>query len=82
MFHKAGIAAVLLAGFLMVGSLVPAQARDHCEKRIRKAEDNLRKEVGKHGEHSTQAMYRRRLLEEARERCAHFRGRDRDRDRR
>lgn len=76
---KAGITAVLLSAFLMLGGTVPAQARTNCEKRIQKAENNLRKAVARHGEHSRQAEARRHQLEEAREQCG--RGHDRDHDR-
>jgi hypothetical protein len=80
MFRKAGITAVL-STLVMLASSVPAQARDSCDKRVRKAEDNLRKEIRKHGDRSTQAMYRRRQLEEAREQCGREHNRDRDHDR-
>ncbi|HEX5435313.1 MAG TPA: hypothetical protein VFY05_13830 [Candidatus Angelobacter sp.] len=73
---KAGITAALLSAFLMLGSTVPAHARMNCEKRIQKAENNLRKAVAKHGEHSRQAESRRHQLEETREKC----GRDHDHD--
>lgn len=81
MFRKAMIVGALIAGFLMAWSAVPAQA-ENCGKTIRKAEDNLRKEVLKHGEFSPQARYRRHQLEVARQRCgqpANFRDNDRDR---
>lgn len=78
---KAGIAAALVCLFTMLGSTVPAQARSSCDKRMRKAEDNLRKEIRKHGEYSSQAQYRRRQLEEVRQSCGFDRDHDRDRDR-
>ena len=74
MSFKAGITVALLFCLLMPGIIVPAQARDSCDARVRKAEDNLRKETRKHGEHSAQAQYRRRQLEEARETCGFNRG--------
>ena len=79
--RKTGVAAVLLTGFLMLGSILPAQARDNCEKRIHRAEQNLNKAIRRHGEHSSQARNRRRQLEEAREQCGH-RDHKRDHDRR
>lgn len=74
---------VFIAGSLIAVSAVSAQARDNCEKSVRKAEDNLRKEVLRHGEFSPQARYRRHQLEAARERCGQavtFRDRDRHHD--
>jgi hypothetical protein len=70
-FHKTVVTAAVLASFLFVGSVVPSRADDHdrCERRIRKAEQNLDKEVRKHGEHSRQAEQRRRELEQARSTC-------------
>jgi hypothetical protein len=77
MSFKAAIRVALLSS-LMLGCIIPAQAGDSCNTRVRKAEGNFRKEIRKHGEHSAQAEYRRRQLEEARESCGYsdgFRGR-------
>jgi len=41
----------------------------HCDQRIHKAEENLRKAVERHGEHSRQAEDRRHELEEAERSC-------------
>jgi hypothetical protein len=87
----------LLLGSCLFGGVVSLQAADHrsdCEKHIRKAEDNLYKEIRKHGEHSRQAADRRRELEQARYGCRdvanhgyygrypdRYRYNDRDRDR-
>ena len=74
--------AILLTLFLVLGSMVPAQARDRddkCEKRVHKAEVNLQKAERRHGANSRQAQNRRHELEEARERCRH-REHDGDRD--
>lgn len=78
-FRKTTLISLVLSGCLL-GGVVPLQAdqRRDCEKRIRKAEQNLNKEVRKHGEHSRQAEKRRHELERTRENC---RGFDRDRDR-
>jgi hypothetical protein len=87
MLRRTGTA-VLLTLFLLMGSLVPAQARDRddkCEQRVRKAEVSLQKAERKHGANSRQAQNRRRELEEARERCRHREhsgDRDHDHDRR
>ncbi len=78
---KSALLAFALGGVLMLGGTAPAQARDRddkCSERIRKAEENLRRDIDHHGEHSRQAEKRRHQLDEARERC-HDRG-DHDRD--
>jgi hypothetical protein len=63
-----------LGVWLLAGGVAPAHAddRDHdrkCEKRIHRAEEKLRKEVDRHGEHSRQAERKRHELEEARRSC-------------
>jgi F0F1-type ATP synthase membrane subunit b/b' len=67
-FSKVGICALALVCALL---LVPTQgqAKDNCEKRVQKAEENLHNAERRHGEHSRQAEERRHQLEEARERC-------------
>ena len=74
----------LLLGSCLFGGVVSLQAdrRSDCEKHIQKAEDNLYKEIRKHGEHSRQAENRRLELEQARYGCrdiAPHRYYDRDR---
>jgi len=57
---------------LLAGGVARTQAGDndrHCEQRIHKAEENLRKEIDRHGEHSRQAEKRRQELEEAKRSC-------------
>lgn len=69
--------------FLLLGSVVPASARDRddkCENRIRQAEQKLNEAVRRHGEGSRQAHKRREQLEDARRKCEHRRDRDHDRD--
>lgn len=77
--RKTALLSLVLTGCLL-GSVAPLQAdkRSDCEKRIHKAEQNLDKEVRKHGEHSHQAQKRRQDLEKTREQC---RGYDHDHDR-
>ena len=53
----------------------PGDNDRQCDQRIHKAEENLRKAVDRHGEHSSQAEKRRHELEEAKRSC----GGDRDR---
>jgi hypothetical protein len=86
--RKISLILLLLSGCLLAG-VTPSWAdqRSDCDKRIRKAEDNLHKEIRKHGERSRQAQDRRRDLEQARDRCHDFardrrHDRDHDRDRR
>ena len=76
----------LLLGSCLFGGAVSLQAdhRSDCEKNIQKAEDNLYKEIRKHGEYSRQAENKRRDLDQAREGCRdvarqRYYGRDRDR---
>ena len=67
-----------LGVFLLAGGAARAQASDndrHCDQRIHKAEEQLRKAVDRHGEHSRPAEKRRHELEEAKRGCG-------DRDRR
>ena len=50
----------------------PTPSCDHdreCAKRIHRAEENLRKEIDRHGEHSRQAEEKRHELEEVRKAC-------------
>jgi hypothetical protein len=78
----------LLSSCLLGGvATLRADQWSDCEKRIHKAEENLHKEIRKHGERSHQAEDRRRDLEQARARCRgyetdHHRYHDRDPDRR
>ena len=67
-----------LGVMLLAGGVARTQASDndrHCDQRIHKAEEQLRKAVDRHGEHSRQADKRRHELEEAKRGCG-------DRDRR
>ncbi len=73
-FWTTGIFSALLVGLLTFGWTIPVQAldRDHyekCERRVHRAEEQLREAERRHGEHSRQAHQKRRQLEEARERC-------------
>ena len=57
---------------LLISGVPRTQAADHdsnCRKRIHNAEEKLRKEIDRHGEHSCQAEKRRHDLEEARRSC-------------
>ena len=93
--RKTTLTSLLLGGCLF-GGVVPLHAdhRSDCEKHIQKAENNLYKEIRKHGEYSRQAENRRRELEQARYGCRdvanhgyygrypdRYRYNDRDRDR-
>ena len=70
--RKAGLVAVTVCGFLILGAAAPAQARHRngrCEQRIHRAEEKLEREIHRHGPNSRQAQKRRYDLERARERC-------------
>lgn len=70
MLRRSGVAAAVLSGILLIGTAVPSLARDRgCENRVRKAEQNLHKEIQRHGEHSKQARQRREQLERERANC-------------
>jgi hypothetical protein len=64
-----------LGALLLAGGAARTQSCDNCDQRIHKAEENLRKAIERHGEHSSQAEKRRHELEEAKRSC----GSDRDR---
>ena len=79
---KATVLAVLLGGFLLVGSAASAQVRDRdyrCNQRIRQAEVRLNQAIRRYGENSRQTRKRRYQLEQTRESCRIYRDRDRDR---
>ena len=73
MFLKTGIAVLLGASLMLGGSVaVHAQPGDRhyrCERRIRRAEQNLERAIARHGAGSPQAERRRRELAEVRARC-------------
>ena len=61
-----------LGVLLLAGGVARTQASDNdrqCQQRIHRAEEKLRKEIDRHGEHSRQAEKRRHDLEEARRSC-------------
>jgi len=61
-----------LGVLLLAGGVARTQASDndrHCEQRIHRAEEKLRREIDRHGEHSRQAERRRHELEEAQRSC-------------
>jgi len=61
-----------LGVFLLAGGVARTQASDndrHCDQRIHKAEENLRKAIDRNGEHSRQAERRRHELDEAKRSC-------------
>jgi F0F1-type ATP synthase membrane subunit b/b' len=67
-FGKVGICTLALICALLL-TPTQGQAKDDCEKRVQKAEENLHAAERRHGEHSKQAEQRRHQLEEARGRC-------------
>lgn len=89
-FRTTTVLAAALGGMFLLGSGGVRGAdrekdRQKCEQRIHKAEENLRKQIDRHGARSGQAEIARRNLDEQREKCRrefgdHDRDRDRDRD--
>ena len=68
-----------LGVMLLAGGVARTEASGydrHCDQRIHKAEEKLRKAVDRYGEHSGQAEKRRHELEEAKRSC----GGDHDHD--
>jgi hypothetical protein len=64
--------ALVLGIGLLGGRVAVTHADDRpgdCDKRIHKAEEQLRKEVDRHGEHSPEADRRRHELEDVRRSC-------------
>ena len=68
-----------LGGLLLFGVASNSRSCNDCHERIHKAEENLRRAVDRHGEHSREAEQRRRELEEIRNRCRDDRDHDHDR---
>jgi ribulose kinase len=66
---KTCFAAVVLGGFLLLGSGVPSVAAAKCEKRVHKAEQKLKKQSDRHGEQSRQTEQARRTLLKERTYC-------------
>ena len=59
----------VLGAMLLAGGAAGTWSCNDCDQRIHRAEENLRKAVERHGEHSRQAEDRRHELEEARRSC-------------
>jgi hypothetical protein len=80
MFVKTTVAAVL-GGALLIGGALPAMAdwRSDCENRIRRDEDNLRRDIAAHGEHGKNVEKRREVLERDRQNCRMVEERERER---
>lgn len=61
-----------VAAFGLCLLVTPTRSCDHdqdCPRRIERAEERLRHEIERHGEHSRQAEEKRRELEEVRRDC-------------
>jgi hypothetical protein len=58
-----------LGTMLLTSGAAGTWSCDNCDQRIHRAEENLRKAVERHGEHSRQAEERRHELEETRRNC-------------
>ena len=69
MFRKTRLITALLGGFLLLDTFVPTVAADDCRDRVRKAEENVKKQTDRHGEHSKQAEQARYNLDKVRRDC-------------
>jgi hypothetical protein len=69
MFCKKTLVATLLGGFLLFGTLTPTVVADDCKERVRKAEEKVKKETDRHGEHSKQADQARHERDRVRKDC-------------
>jgi hypothetical protein len=58
-----------LGALLLAGGAAGTWSCNNCDQRIHKAEENLRKAIERHGEHSRQADDRRHELEETKRSC-------------
>jgi hypothetical protein len=58
-----------LGALLLTGGAAGTWSCENCDQRIHKAEENLRKAIELHGEHSGQAEKRRHELEETKRSC-------------
>jgi len=66
---KTAMLAMLLTGFILMGSAKPAQAHATCQQRIQKAQRKLEKAIRRHGVYSSQAARRRGQLEHVEGHC-------------
>jgi hypothetical protein len=66
---KTTVLAMLLTGFMLLGSAKPAQAHATCQQRMHKAQHKLEKAVQRHGAYSTQAARRRSQLAHVASEC-------------
>ena len=80
MIRKTTLVATVLGGALLFGGALPsfADARRDCEKRVRRAEQNLQHEIDRHGEHGRSVERYRQRVERERQNCSMY---DRDHDR-
>jgi acid phosphatase len=62
------LAAVIFGGFLLAAT-VPPLAADNCQERVHKAEEKLKREIDRHGEHSKQANRARHHFDKERSNC-------------
>ena len=69
MFQKTCLVAAMLCGFVLGGIFPPSVAADDCRERVRRAEENLKREIDRHGERSKKAEQARRDLERERSQC-------------
>ena len=74
MFGRTTLASVMLGAALLLGNALPSLAdeRSECKERVRKAEQNLQREIDRHGEYGKNVEKRRQELERARQDCRKY----------
>jgi hypothetical protein len=68
-FRKTLTSLVVAGALLMTGAASAVADDHHCDERVRKAEENLNREVAKHGEHSPKADKLRAERDRVRHEC-------------
>lgn len=69
MFSKTRLVAAVLGGFLLFGTMTPMLVAATCQERVRKAEENVKKQTDRHGEKSKQAEQARHDRDKVRKDC-------------
>lgn len=78
--NKSTVVTTVLGGVLLIGGAMPllADARSNCEKRVQRAEQNLQREIERHGERGRNVEQRRQQVERERQNCRRYDRHDND----